>query len=852
MPLRANHRRLTEGYGILFEMVATSVQTEHVAEGAVPAVETKKARPALLADALAMGVILAFALAFLSPIFSGKVPIAADTLGLWSPWSQVATTPVRNDTLADTALLYLSWETFAKSAISDGEWPMWDPYSFSGFPFAANSQNQVYYPLTWLLWLLPLSGALQTMAVFNICLAGWGMYFFCRVLGIGTAGALVGALAFCGSGILQTAIELPGVASVYGWLPWMLLTSELALRNRSWKWTAAAALCCGLQLVAGHLQWVIYSYFALGCWMAMRIVISAFSRPDSPNYNRLRLLGGSVVRGAIILAGGLLLAAVHLAPFVELTSLASRGGVRVSSHSEPLLDMLRSVVPNFFGTPLVVPNYPLMFNNLWYIGIAPLILAAWGLLFSRQRAVAIFWAAMALFAVLVTFGIGPFLFVRWLPGLQATLPNRIGYLFVAGLSVLAALGLDAWLSMSASRRSVLALCGLSLATVVAVSVPLFGWLTHQDWVVGGFPAENGPAMNGVQAADLARVSIFSAATLAILGLLLISRGRRKTAQRVASYAVVPLLCLDLLLAIAGYNTYVEPKDLKPGTAGIRWLRQQPTPWRMMPLRNAKIQPSFVPNSQLIFGLPSVDGYDSLHDSRYDDYWAAADPQAQSQPGAGPYANVFVLPQAYTSTLASLLGVKYIVSREAIDAPGFEQPYKGEVHIYENPEALPKVFLVDQSQNLAPKDVLARLASKDFDPRKTVLLEGSPSSTAGSGSSASQSPGDARLTSYKRDTITVEASASQPSWLVLTDVNYPGWHVSLDGHEQPVLTADYILRAVKLEPGKHTVEFWFLPSYFVPTLIVSGLSLLTVVVVLLWPRSRAKRVQPPLRQTDFHS
>src|SRR3954451_10280287 len=90
-PRRANHGLFTEGYGILFEMVATSAQKEHVAEGIVPVIDTKKARPALLADALAMGAILAFALAFLSPIFSGKVPMAADTLALWSPWSQVAT-----------------------------------------------------------------------------------------------------------------------------------------------------------------------------------------------------------------------------------------------------------------------------------------------------------------------------------------------------------------------------------------------------------------------------------------------------------------------------------------------------------------------------------------------------------------------------------------------------------------------------------------------------------------------------------------------------------------------------------------------------------------------------------------
>src|SRR5207237_5800545 len=100
------------------------------------------------------------------------VPVASDTLALWPPWSQLPHEPIANSAIADSALLYLPWNVFERDAIRDGEWPLWDPFTFSGAPFAANSQSQLYYPLTWLLWLLPLSGAIQLLTLFNVWFAG--------------------------------------------------------------------------------------------------------------------------------------------------------------------------------------------------------------------------------------------------------------------------------------------------------------------------------------------------------------------------------------------------------------------------------------------------------------------------------------------------------------------------------------------------------------------------------------------------------------------------------------------------------------------------------------------------------
>lgn len=797
-------------------------------------------------DVTPLLALLLFALAICWPVVLGKVPIASNTLALWAPWSQFPHDPIQNTTLADSAHLYLSWTVYARDAIHNGEWPMWDPNSFSGFPFAANSQTQVYYPLSWLLWLLPLSVHLQFLAILSIVLAGWGMYFFTRALGASRAGALIAGLAFSGSGMAQTAVDVPGVLSAYGWLPWMLGTADLALRLRSSRWTAAAALCCGLQAVAGHLQWAIYAYFALGCWLLFRTVqLTFFTTGLAERAGQLRYAVLQLGRSALILAAGPLLALVHLAPFVELTTLAGRTGVRTSSNSDPFFYLLRLLMPNIFGTPLVIPNFPLGSSNLWYLGLLPLALAV-ASLWSPRRAVVLFWLGIALFAILVTYGIGPFLYVRWLPGLQATLPVRIGFLLIAGLSVPAAIGFDTWISLVGRSRPAL----FALMSVVLLFPLAAGWLglaLNGEWLMRGLPEEFHAQIAALQRDELLRGSALALVTLLALTGALLS-ARQPYLRRAVLFLPAVVLAADLLTAVPGYTPYVSPSEVVPLPPSLTWLqeqlRQSAIPWRVMGLGGTETDPSvpvLVPNSQLLAGLQSVGGYDSLHPSTYDDFWNLT---AQSTGGGaqrGPYANVFVRPQAYTSTLASLLSVRYIASGQPITATGFSRVYDKEISIYKNARALPRAFVVAHAELLDPREALRRMAASDFDPTQQVFIDKDQhaASIPAEALSPQQAPrnalSQATISAYRRNEVTIRVSAFEPAWLVLADTNYPGWHAVVDGKEQPVFTADHILRAVYLQQGSHTVRFWFQPSFFLPSLVISGLSLLLTLSALAWPR-----------------
>ena len=67
--------------------------------------------------------------------------------------------------------------------------------------------------------------------------------------------------------------------------------------------------------------------------------------------------------------------------------------------------------------------------------------------------------------------------------------------------------------------------------------------------------------------------------------------------------------------------------------------------------------------------------------------------------------------------------------------------------------------------------------------------------------------------YKPNYVEIEAEMSVPGFLVLGDTYYPGWKVYVDGKQDKIYRADYILRAVYLMPGKHIVKFTYEPFSF---------------------------------------
>ena len=105
-------------------------------------------------------------------------------------------------------------------------------------------------------------------------------------------------------------------------------------------------------------------------------------------------------------------------------------------------------------------------------------------------------------------------------------------------------------------------------------------------------------------------------------------------------------------------------------------------------------------------------------------------------------------------------------------------------------------------------VLPALKSTDF--RRTVLLEG-----------FERGPEDcpkgefrpAEVRDYRPNRVVIGVESETPAYLVLTDVWYPGWTVSVDGQTAPLYRANFVFRAAAIPAGRHEVIFTFAPASY---------------------------------------
>lgn len=110
----------------------------------------------------------------------------------------------------------------------------------------------------------------------------------------------------------------------------------------------------------------------------------------------------------------------------------------------------------------------------------------------------------------------------------------------------------------------------------------------------------------------------------------------------------------------------------------------------------------------------------------------------------------------------------------------------------------------------------------------------------------QGTGTIALTEYRPNYLKYEYTADAPAVAVFSEIFYDkGWTAYVDGKESPYFRADYILRAMELPAGTHTVEWRFrAPNWNVTEAVTLGSSLtilLSVVAAMVYAwRRRLKK------------
>ena len=782
-------------------------------------------RPALAAAL----VYLVLGLVFYAPaLLPGQTLSGSDFLWTAAPWAAERPPDVRafgsNYELIDSAVQFQPWLEYSRERLPSP--PLWNTHVGLGRPFLANAQSAWLSPFSLPAYALPFWWAQGVIALLKLFAAAFGTFLLARALGQRFAGALLAGLVYGFCLYLAVWVSWPQ-AGVWALLPWLLLLSERAIRSPGPLAAAGLAVVVAAQFFAGHPESSFHLLLTAVAFFAFRL----FTAPP-PRAGPLAPL----VTFAAGLAGGAALAALTLLPFLEL--LLRSGDVEVRQNFSQLAlpheYLLGFTVYDYWGRATETAVGAFAQERALYVGALPLTLAlAAPLLRPTRLRVAV--ALLGLLALAVALGVWPFPEIaQRIPIVRTGNHLRVVVITMLCLALLAGWGLDDLLERELARRRLLLGLALGLLVLPVIVLAARGQLSpgllgqaleifsDRAWPA---PPPQGDDLDAIRMAALIAWLVFMGLTCVLLA----ARVSGRLAAGAFAVLALALVSADLFKAGMGATPAIDTdRATQPVTPGLERLRGT---GRFVGIERAFGPSPLLPNMALRYGLADARSYDLPVELRYDRLWrrAVRDGTPTETPTTSARLSERSLP---AFRLMSVTAIAQDPADRRIREPALPLAYDGpDLRVYANPGALPRAGVVDAQRLVAGEDAeLEAVLAPGFDGRRTVVTG---SRLPGLAAEPGPGPaGRARIVSEEPERVVVEASARRPSELVLTDLHYPGWKVTLDGRDAPLHRVNYLLRGTTLPPGRHTVEFRYEPLSWRLGWIVSLLALIGLVAALV--------------------
>lgn len=264
---------------------------------------------------------------------------------------------------------------YQRTAILEGAFPLWNPYSNCGAPFLAQWGTMVLYPLSLIYVVLPFPWSLNAFCLLHLWLGAAGMYFVARRWTQSDAAATAGAAAYLFNGVALSSLTWPNYTVAVGLFPWVVWSAERAWGAANARSIALAAIISAAQLLAGVPELSLFTWILVGALWILRLA-------QSPGKGSIFAAQFAIVAGATGLVSAQLL------PFWEQLQISQRApGFAAEKWALPPWGWANLVLPQFhaFKTPEGTTfQYGQEFLSSTYLGVPLLALAVAGLLFARD------------------------------------------------------------------------------------------------------------------------------------------------------------------------------------------------------------------------------------------------------------------------------------------------------------------------------------------------------------------------------------------------------------------------------------------------------------------------------------
>lgn len=166
----------------------------------------------------------------------------------------------------------------------------------------------------------------------------------------------------------------------------------------------------------------------------------------------------------------------------------------------------------------------------------------------------------------------------------------------------------------------------------------------------------------------------------------------------------------------------------------------------------------------------------------------------------------------------MLNTKYFITQQGVQI---------------NPSAAGSAWFVDTVKYVENPDQEIAALGAGFEPKRCAIVDQRFKTELTGLDLQADSTASVTLESYKVNHLTYKTMASKAGLVLFSEIYYPkGWTAYIDGKEAPYLRADYVLRAMVVPEGSHTIEWRFeAPDFTALTMTTKASSLILILAAI---------------------
>lgn len=760
---------------------------------------------------------------------------------------------------------------YISRCLKNGEFPLWNPYIFFGYPIFAEGLDGLFYPLNVLLLFLPYYLQDNYSIVLHFFLGGLFMMFFISLFIRDKIFQLYGAILWVFSGMFIYRITHFSVILSLTYIPLFFYLIECFIRKNKIIYLIIFAPIVTFEIFIGHTQILVYTFIALSVYYVLRKIEL-----------KQKILNFAILNITVFIFLGILMSAIQMLPSLDLISISIRGGGLdkdsiISSEKINFINLLNIVYPYIFGSTHNNTFLGYKILNEWsmsymgiYTGIISFLIFFVSIKIFRQNKIIIFLWILIFFTLIFSFGSNFPVnnFILNLPGFNY-FRNPIKMLafysfFMVFLTVFTLYNMK-------ENNIPVKLYKIFLLAIFIIILSVTIFKIFQDYLI---LLNNEKIENLIKRQitatpfhhydfqyylnkfklSISFVSNHILQQTILMGLyiiLLILFGKGKINKYKLILIIMFLTFMEMYINGKFYNRTINkeyvtatPKIvnvLKTMDKGLFRILQ----WRFFEnekevFKNGRANGTYEefllskeilqPNTNINYEVFSYWGYSPLAYKKYYKFFSDIDNGTLK---GGADSDKF-FHKGFNTLILS--GVKFILSPYKIIHNEIEETGKIEnIYIYKNKKAnefvriFTDIFYVDNDEK-----ILELIKNDKIDFKRTALIKDTKEWHFNAGRANS------KINILKWDNGKIEFDIETDNDGIAVISNYfdsekqnKDWQAFVDGKKTRILNANYIFMGLNIEKGKHNVKIIYTPYYFKIGLIITLLASLIYFIIVIF-------------------